>query len=142
MEQTTVPAIAGSTGESSVLQALARVTAPLARPLAGRRFFPLWAVMHTRGRRSGRELAIPVVVRRTSVGFVIPLPFGDGTQWVRNVIAADGCSVRWAGEDHALVQPEVVGFDEVADAFSPFQRWALPRIGAHRFIRLRDREIG
>lgn len=124
------------------MRTLARVTAPLARPLAGRRFFPLWAVLHTRGRRSGRELAIPIVVRRTPDGFVAPLPFGDGTQWVKNVVAAGGCALTWAGEDRALVQPEVVGFDQVADLFSPFQRWALPRIGAHRFIRLRDRPLG
>jgi hypothetical protein len=142
MEQITTPAMADSTGGSSVMRTLARVTAPLARPLAGRRLFPLWGVLVTRGRRSGRELAIPVVMRRASDGFVVPLPFGGGTQWVKNVVAAGGCEVKWAGVQYALVRPEVVGFEEVADAFSPFQRWALPRIGANRFIRLRDGETG
>ncbi len=141
MEQITVPASANTGDGSGVVRTLARVTAPLARPLAGRRFFPLWAVLHTRGRRSGRDLAIPVVARRAPDGFVIPLPFGDGTQWVKNVVAAGGCDLRWAGKDLTLVHPEVVGFDDVAGAFSPLQRWALPRIGAHRFVRLRDREF-
>jgi hypothetical protein len=142
MEHITVPGVGEPTGRSSIMRTLARVTAPLARPLAGRRLFPIWAVLHTRGRRSGRELAIPVVVRRTQDGFVIPLPFGEGTQWTKNVIAAGGCEVRWAGADHALMHPQLVGIESVADAFSPFQRWALPRIGADRFMRLRDNGVG
>ena len=60
----------------------------LTRPLAGRRFFPLWALLRHRGRRSGREYAVPVGVRMTVDGYFIALPFGERTQWVHNVVAA------------------------------------------------------
>jgi hypothetical protein len=35
---------------------MARLTAPMARVLAGRRGFPLWAVVRHRGRKTGRAL--------------------------------------------------------------------------------------
>lgn len=138
--QPTTRVLARATG-STPMRTIARVTDPLARPLAGRRLLPLWAVLRTRGRRSGREIALPVAVRRLSDGFVIALPFGDGTQWVRNVVAAGGCDLRWKGVDHRLVDPEIVALNAVAGAFSPAQRWILRRIGADRFVRLRDSDV-
>ena len=123
-------------------RALARVTAPLSRPLAGRRFFPLWAIIHYRGRRSGREYAIPVAIRAPAVAFVIALPWGDQTQWVRNVLAAGGCTIRWRGVDHAVVDPRVIGIAEAAAAFTPVQRWILRAAGVARFIHLRRGATG
>ena len=87
---------------------LARVTAPGTAVLAGRRFFPLWAVVHHRGRKSGRALTVPVAVLATPDTFLITLPWGPGTNWVKNVLAAGGCRVRWKGRDHLVVRPEVV----------------------------------
>lgn len=77
--------------------------------LAGRRFFPLWAVLHHRGRTSGRLLAVPVAVLAAPDVFVIPLLFGPRTNWVRNVLAADGCVLRWRGVEHSLTGPELIG---------------------------------
>ncbi len=45
------------------LHRVVRAFSPLMRPLAGHRVFPMWAVLHHRGRRSGREYAVPVGVR-------------------------------------------------------------------------------
>ena len=97
---------------------VARVTAPVTRVLAGQRFFPLWAVVHHTGRKTGRELSVPVAVRTTADAFLIALPWGPGTNWVRNVIAADGCVVRWKGADHRATRPEVVGVVEARPYFS------------------------
>jgi hypothetical protein len=88
---------------------LARLTAPMARAFAGRRFFPLWAVVHHRGRTTGRELSVPVAVRVTREAFVVALPWGPGTNWARNVLAAGGCVVRWKGADHHVTQPQLLG---------------------------------
>lgn len=115
---------------------LARITDPLWRPIAGRRILPLWAVVHHRGRRSGREYAVPVAVRATPEAFFIALPWGDATQWARNVQAAGGCTLRWRGKDHQADAPQVVGRSQAAPAFSWWQR-ALLRIGrVNRFLRL------
>ncbi|MBU2670386.1 nitroreductase family deazaflavin-dependent oxidoreductase [Actinoplanes bogorensis] len=85
----------------------ARVTNPLITALAGRRFSP-WAVMHHRGRKSGRDLAVPVVVIATPDSFVINLPWGARTNWVRNVLAAGECTISWRGRTHRADTPRVL----------------------------------
>lgn len=117
-------------------RALARVTAPLTRPLAGWRFFPLWAVVHHTGRSSGRPYATPVAVRATPESFVIALPWGSATQWVRNVLSAGGCQLRWRGELQPASRPEVVDFAAASEAFSGAQRWILRVAGVRTFLRL------
>lgn len=86
----------------------------LAVHLAGRRFFPVWAVIHHRGRRSGKEYATPVTAMPAGGTVVIALPWGRDTDWVRNVVAAGGCTLTWKGRDHDCTEPRFVG-NEVAD---------------------------
>jgi deazaflavin-dependent oxidoreductase (nitroreductase family) len=114
-----------------------RATSRLWRPLAGRRFFPLWAVLRHRGRRSGREYAAPVGLRATDDAYFIALVFGERTQWVQNVVAAGGCTVRWRGRDIVLTDPTIVSADEAAFAFPAVLRWMMQTIGAEQVIRLR-----
>jgi len=94
-----------------------KVTAPVAKVLAGRRWFPLWAVLHHRGRKSGAEYAIPVAVipTRSQDIFLIGLPWGVKTNWAQNVLAAGGATVTWKGRDYAATNPRIVG-PEVAVA--------------------------
>jgi deazaflavin-dependent oxidoreductase (nitroreductase family) len=120
-----------------VLLRVVRSMGRLTRPLAGRRFFPLWAVLRHRGRRSGREYAVPVGVQVTADEYFIALPFGERTQWVHNVVAAGGCTLRWRGEDLVMAEPTIVGTDKAASAFPLAQRWMLRAAGVQRFIRLR-----
>jgi deazaflavin-dependent oxidoreductase (nitroreductase family) len=119
-----------------LLRAISRVTAPFSRPLAGHRFLPLWAVLRHRGRRTGREYAVPVAIRATAEAFVIALPFGERTQWVRNVVDAGGCTIRWRAAEHPAVDPAIIRYEEGAPAFAPIQRWLLRRAGVSRFVRL------
>ena len=120
-----------------VLYRFVRASSPFWRPLAGHRFFPMWAVLRHRGRRSGREYAVPVGVRETSDGYFIGLPFGAGTQWVQNVLAAGGCTVRRRGEDVALVNPTLVALDEGAFAFPAWWRWLMRISGVQYVMRFR-----
>jgi len=116
---------------------MVRAVSPLTRPLAGRRFFPLWAVLLHRGRRSGREYAVPVGVRTAPDGLYVALPFGEQTQWAQNVLAAGGCTLRWRGEDLVVTEPTMVGVDEAAAAFPRMQRWIMRTVGVTRVLRLR-----
>jgi deazaflavin-dependent oxidoreductase (nitroreductase family) len=116
---------------------MARVTAPMARALAGRRFSPLWAVVHHRGRKTGRMLSVPVAVRATGDAFVIVLPWGPGTNWVRNVQAAGGCVVRWKGADHWVDTPEVIGTADARAYFGGLTWKIVERVmQADSFLRL------
>ncbi|GAA2850680.1 hypothetical protein Acy02nite_34020 [Actinoplanes cyaneus] len=103
----------------------ARATAPAVRVLAGRRFSP-WAVVHHRGRVSGRDLTVPVAVVATPDGFVINLPWGAGTNWVRNVLAAGGCTVRWKAADHRMGDPRIVD-EATARPFYTRVTWTIAR---------------
>jgi hypothetical protein len=107
-----------TTAEKNTSWRFARATAPVVRVLAGRRWIPIWAVVHHRGRVSGRELAVPVAVTPTPSGFVINLPWGAGTNWVRNVIAAGGCTIRWKGADHRVDDPAIIDAGEARQYYS------------------------
>jgi deazaflavin-dependent oxidoreductase (nitroreductase family) len=105
---------------------MARATAPLTRLLAGRRFFPLWAVVHHVGRTSGRALRVPVAVTPTPDGLLVNLPWGPRTNWVRNVTAAGGCTLRWKGRDVRCDRPEVLDATRARPYYSA-ATWAVAR---------------
>ncbi len=117
---------------------MARLTAPMARAFAGRRFFPLWAVVHHRGRKSGRELSVPVAVTPSDDGLVVVLPWGPGTNWARNVLAAGGCVVRWKGEDVRITDPALLDRAAARRYFTRRQWGAVERVfKAESFLLLR-----
>lgn len=122
----------------SLFRYLARISAPLARPLAGRRWFTLWGVLIHRGRKSGRTYRIPIAVGRMPDGFIIPIPFGAGTQWVQNVLANGACRLRWAGREYELTAPEIVDAQVAVLAFSGPARSAVGSARIDRYLRLRE----
>jgi deazaflavin-dependent oxidoreductase (nitroreductase family) len=114
---------------------------PLMLSLAGSRL-PMFAVLHHRGRRSGRSYTTPVGARPTADGFVIPLTFGERADWFRNVQAAGGCVIRWKGVNYPVIEPVVVDWATVRSAFSPIERVVVPLIGIEQFVRLRHAPAG
>jgi deazaflavin-dependent oxidoreductase (nitroreductase family) len=100
-----------------------RASEPVARALAGRRWFPLWAVVHHRGRRSGTEFATPIAVvpSRDRSLVLIGLPWGRGTNWARNVVAGGGVRLTWKGREVETTAPRIVEPAEAAAlARAPF----------------------
>ncbi|MGK5683024.1 hypothetical protein [Actinoplanes sp. URMC 104] len=112
-----------TTAPSSTSWRFARATAPVVRTLAGRRAFPLWAVVHHRGRVSGRSLSVPVTPIATPTVFVINLPWGARTNWVRNVLAAGECTLRWRGADHHAEDPRILDAAGARPYYSRFAWW-------------------
>ncbi len=105
-------------------------------PLAGTRLLPLYGILVHRGRRSGKLFRTPVVVRPTADGFIVPMPWGEGTDWCRNVRAAGECVVRWKGRDYRLAQPEVLDAGDATAAFSSLQQAGMRRFGIRQVMRL------
>ena len=122
-----------------VLRGVARLFNPLVLLLAGTRFLPLYGVVTHRGRRSGKTFRTPVVVRATGDGFIVPMPWGESTDWYRNVRAAGECGIRWKGRDYTVVQPEVIDAATARAAFGAFERAIMSRFGIHYCLRLRLR---
>lgn len=89
---------------------------PFATALAGRRLFPLWAIVHHRGRKTGKEYAVPIALipTRSEDILLIGLPWGIQTNWAQNVISAGGATVTWKGSEHAVTGPRIIGTEEAA----------------------------
>lgn len=70
-------------------------------------------VLHV-GRRSGRQYRTPVNVFRTPNGYVLALTYGSGAEWVKNVVAANGCALVTRGMTHRLSRPRLFRDDSRA----------------------------
>lgn len=106
--------------------------------LAGRRYFPPWALVRHVGRTSGRSYSTPVApLTRKSDVIIIGLPWGEKTDWVRNIQAAGGCTVEWKGTSIPVSQPTFVDKEVAFAAANRVQRFALGRKTPASFLQLR-----
>jgi len=78
-----------------------------------------------------------VVVRPVADGFVVPMPWGERTDWYRNVRASGGCAICWKGRYHPVDRPETVNTHAVMSAFNTFERAIMSRLGITQCLRLR-----
>lgn len=76
------------------------------------------------GRSSGRAYETPVGALSTADGFVIALPYGPRTDWVRNVVASGSATLVHEGAVHEVDRPEVVPMSAVEACFPPGDRRA------------------
>lgn len=138
-ERTSIPPSQphGQASSHAVVRRLARIINPLVLRLAGTRLLPLYGVIEHRGRRSGKVYRTPVVVRPTGDGFVVPMPWGERTDWYRNVKAAGVCIIRWKGRDYRLTQPELIAPTAAGKSFSAIARVFIDRLGINQYLRLR-----
>jgi deazaflavin-dependent oxidoreductase (nitroreductase family) len=121
-----------------VLRPMTKVLNPLMLRLAGRRHFRMAAQLRHVGRRSGRPYVTAVGARRTDDVIVIPLTFGNRSDWSQNVRAAGGCFIRLAGQDYMAVRPELRTMREarplILAAFSALERAALRVLGIRQVL--------
>jgi deazaflavin-dependent oxidoreductase (nitroreductase family) len=128
---------AGSPRRSGPIRRLVLALAPVLSPLAGTRWFPLWAILRHTGRSSGKGYATPVVGLATPDGFIIPLPFGDATQWARNVFAAGGGTIRLAGREHRVAGPRVVDHEVAASLLPAPVAFMARKVGIRQYVVVR-----
>ena len=129
--------VAGRPRRSGPFRAIARPFGPIANRFAGRRWFPLWAILRHTGRTSGTAYATTVVALRTPDGFMIPLPFGDATQWAKNLFAAGGGSLRSHGREYRIVEPRIADRDEAAAHLPLPLRFVAGRLGLRQYVIVR-----
>lgn len=116
-----------------------RGSAPLALAVAGRRWFPLFAILHHRGRRSGTNYATPIALIPTSSQeiFLIGMPWGRKTNWAANVRAAGGATLTWKGGEHTATKPRLVEPAEAAALAKPLLRPVVARFPAAIMLKRR-----
>lgn len=93
------------------------------------------AIVH-RGRTSGRTYRTPVKVFRKGPHYVMSLPYGPQSDWVRNTLAHNGCELRTLGRRIQLADPRVF-VDEKQSVVPAPLRPILRRFKAFDFIELR-----
>jgi deazaflavin-dependent oxidoreductase (nitroreductase family) len=126
-----------------LIRAAGRVVNPLVLRIAGRRYVPVIGVVRHRGRKTGRLYATPLGVRPApGGGFVMPLTFGDASQWYQNILAARGCVITYRGADHAVTRPVVVDRATAGPGYPRYERLALRLIGINEFLWLADTHDG
>lgn len=102
----------------NALRLFTRALRPLALRSAGRDGAATSVVRHV-GRRTGRAYQTPVVVARHDDSFLIALPYGERTDWLKNVLAAGSASIMTDGRSYDVGRPEVIPMAEATAYFRP-----------------------
>jgi deazaflavin-dependent oxidoreductase (nitroreductase family) len=95
------------------------------------------SVIRHRGRRSGRSYETPVGVVRDGDTYLIALPYGQRTQWLRNVLAAGEAVLVTEGRTVRVDRPEVIPARDVADRFSRTDQRMFRLLATTDCLRLR-----
>jgi hypothetical protein len=123
------------------IKPMSRVLNPLVRKVAGKKYMAMAAQVHHLGRRSGRAYMTPVGAKLSGVYFLIPLTFGNQSDWCRNIQAARGGRIRCMGIDYEVVEPELLDAGaakaEIRSTFSWSDRVFIRLMGIKQFLRLR-----
>jgi deazaflavin-dependent oxidoreductase (nitroreductase family) len=86
----------------------------MTRRRAGRANDPTAALHHV-GRKSGRPYVTPLAAEPVAGGFIIPLVYGDDTDWCRNLLAAGQGTLELRGEAISILNPRIVELATVQD---------------------------
>lgn len=108
---------------------------PLLLHVAGRKHFYASVIRHT-GRITGKQYATPVVANGIADGYLIPLPYGTGVDWLRNVLAAKRASVTSGGETHDVTDPQVLDARDVIGQLPVQRQRVYARLGIDKFLKV------
>jgi deazaflavin-dependent oxidoreductase (nitroreductase family) len=71
------------------------------------------------GRTTARPYETPVSAVATDDGFVIALPYGPNTDWLKNVLMSGSATIVHEGDTYRVDRPEIVPTSVAAPLFSP-----------------------
>jgi deazaflavin-dependent oxidoreductase (nitroreductase family) len=102
----------------NALRMLTRAMRPIALRSAGKEGSNTSVVRHI-GRRSGRTYETPVVAARHDDSFLIALPYGQRTDWLKNVLDRGSAAVVVNGHAYEVDRPEVIPMADATSYFRP-----------------------
>jgi hypothetical protein len=103
--------------------------------LAGREHWYAAALHHV-GNKSGRKYITPVVADTIDGGFLVPLPYGSGVDWLRNLRASGTATLVDHGRTFTVSDPEVLTAEQALTYCAPRRAafWRLVRM--REFLKL------
>ncbi len=102
------------------------VTNPIQRIWAG--YAPTMGILEHVGRRSGRSYRTPLTVFSTDDGVAILLTYGPDRDWLKNITAAGGGTLKRHGHSFVVTDPRVVTKAEAAGHVTGFGRVLFGRL--------------
>jgi len=88
------------------------------------------------GRRSGRTYETPVVAVEHDDGFLIAVPYGERTDWMKNVLASGQATVVIHGRTYGADQPLVIPMAEATMFFGPKEQKLHRRFAVETCLRV------
>jgi deazaflavin-dependent oxidoreductase (nitroreductase family) len=95
------------------------------------------SVVHHVGRTTGRSYETPVAAEPTDDGFVIALPYGTMSNWVKNVVASGSATITDEGATYRVDRPQLLPLVEMIDHFPEKDRRGLARFRVDQCLRVR-----
>jgi deazaflavin-dependent oxidoreductase (nitroreductase family) len=97
---------------------------------------PGFAIIRHRGRKSGKVYSTPVNIFKVDDGFVIALTYGSDVDWLKNVLTAGGCTIRYRNKKIELTAPVFVSTAEGMALLPAPARAILRAIRVTEFVKL------
>jgi deazaflavin-dependent oxidoreductase (nitroreductase family) len=121
----------------TIMRPLTKRLNPVSVKMAGRPGFRMASRLHHVGRRSGACYITPVGARIKDDHVLIPLTFGNQSDWVRNVRAAGGATIEVNRRSYAMGAPEFLYWADarpIVRSFFPLARSGFKILGIKQFL--------
>lgn len=123
----------------NALRLFTRAMRPLALRSAGKEGSSTSVVRHV-GRRSGRTYQTPVIAAQHDDSFLIALPYGKRTDWLKNVLDASSATIVTNGHTYEVDQPEVIPMAEATAYFRPREQRMHRQFHVDSALQVRQRQ--
>lgn len=122
----------------NALRLFTRVMRPLALRSAGKEGSGTSVVRHV-GRQSGRTYETPVIAARHEDHFLIALPYGKRTDWLKNVLDKGSAVIVTSGHTYEIDLPEVIPIAEATAYFRPKEQRMQRQFHVESALKVRQR---
>jgi deazaflavin-dependent oxidoreductase (nitroreductase family) len=121
----------------TIIKPVTKLLNPVALKMAGAPGFRMAGRVHHVGRRSGTKYVTPVGAHIKAGKVLIPLTFGNQSDWVRNVRAAGGALIEVRRRAYKMGEPEFLDWPsarQTVRANFPLARAGFRVLGIKQFI--------
>ena len=122
----------------NTLRLFTRAMRPIALRSAGKEGSTTSVVRHV-GRRSGRTYETPVTAVQHDDSFLIALPYGQRTDWLKNVLSKGSATIITNGHTYEVNQPEVIPMAQATTYFRPREQRMQRQFHVDSALQVRQR---
>jgi deazaflavin-dependent oxidoreductase (nitroreductase family) len=112
---------------------------PLALRSAGKEGSGTSVVRHV-GLRSGRTYQTPVIAAQHDDRFLIALPYGKRTNWLKNVLESGSATIVTNGHTYEVDRPEVIPMADATGYFRPREQRMHQQFHVDSALQVRQRQ--